>query len=355
MTKKLFIPGPVNVDDDILSEMSRQMVSHRSKEFKELYRNIINKLKKMFETENDIILLTCSATGAMESAIRNVVNANVLCISNGEFAKRWYEIAESNGKKAKLIDFKEGTPYDYDVIEKELRENKYDAVTVVLNESSTGIENDLAPLKKILETMPETLLLVDAVTGLFGTDIDFEGIDVLVSGSQKAIALPPGLAFLMFNKKSYERSENVENRGYYFDFVKNKESTDKDNTLATPAVSLIYALNRQLDKVISTGYTGWINRHKENSRYVRDSFSELGFELFVDEKNKSNTVTVIKNSKNIDVEDMIKYLKTKGFSIVNGYGPLKDKTFRIGHMGVTLDDSKALLSEIRNYLNEKKV
>ncbi len=346
---KLFIPGPVDVEQDVLKEMTNPMIGHRTGEFRQLHDEIVERLKRLLKIDNDIFLITGSATGAMEAAIRNCVQEKVLCIANGAFGRRWFEIAKGNGKNANLMDFGDGNPYDYALICEELQKG-YEAVTVVMNDTATGIENDLEPLKKILERLPNTLLLVDAVTAAFGTPIDFNGIDVLVFGTQKALALPPGLAIAIVDVNALKKARVVMNKGFYFDFIKLKKKADQGFTLTTPNIPLLFALRKRLEQIEIRGVNDFIEAHNKNTEAVRMFFRKKGFKMFIDEEHKSKTVTVVENTPRINVTMLIDDLKEHGILVANGYGDLKQKTFRIGHMGVGLAGTKALLEIFEEHL-----
>jgi len=349
---KLLIPGPVNVEEKYLNLMANSMIGHRSSAFQELYNNITNLIKELFNTNNDVFLITASASGAMEAAIRNCVNENVLCIANGDFGRRWHEIAIMNGKDSTVIDFNDATPYNYTQIEDALKIKKYDAVTVVLNETTCGIENNLEPIKKILLEYPNTLLLVDAVTAAFGTYINLDKIDVLLFGTQKALALPPGMSITIVNKAVIKRATEVKNRGYYFDYLLMKKNNDKNFTVTTPNISLMYALENKLEDIKLEGINNYIKRHNELSKLVRTEFLNLGFELLIEDANASNTVTVIKNNLNINIKRLQEEMHKNGFELANGYGKLKDITFRFGHMGLDKQTTIEALELIRNIVKK---
>ncbi len=351
---KLFIPGPVNVEEKMLKEMTRPMIGHRTQEFRDLHKAIVADFRELLNTQDDIYLLTCSSTGAMEAAIRNAVNKRVLCLSNGAFGRRWFEIAEQNGKEAWLLDFGEGIPFDYAAVGKEL-EKGYEAITAVLNESATGIENNLEPLKALLAGYPDTLLLADVVTGVFGTSIDFKGMDIAVFGTQKALALPPGMAVMLVGEKAKHKAGTITNRGYYFDLISIGKNARENHTLTTPNIPLMFALRKRLGEIRKVSMEKYIEKHAINTTTTREFLKSRGFELLIDEKNRSNTLTVVKNRKNIDTKELIDYLKARGYVIAEGYGPLKPLTFRIGHMGVSHEDTALLLKEIDNFLAEKHI
>lgn len=349
--RKMFIPGPVEVSNSILMEMARPMIYHRSEEFKALIVEIKKLISELLETKNEVFLLTSSATGAMESVIRSCVDKRVLCIANGEFGRRFYEIAISNGKEAELLYFGYGREIYHKKFANKLMETNFDAVTLVVNETSTGIENDLAAIRKIIDSIsPNTLLLADAVTAAFGTTIDANKADAIFFGTQKALALPPGLAVLIANKRALEKAKNNQNKGYYFDLTRMKECNDNNLTLTTPNIPLLYALRKKLFEIKAKGLNRFINEHKEKAELVRKWAEENGFELLVKE-NYSKTVTVIENTRNMDMKKTFRMLEKGGYCIANGYGPLKDKTFRIGHMGdITIEDTRNMLYQLERLL-----
>lgn len=353
--KKMLIPGPVEVSRSTLIEMARPMIYHRSKEFKAILKEVKELISDLLETKNEVFLLTSSATGAMESVIRSCVENKVLCIANGEFGRRFYEIAVSNSKEAELLDFGDGNGINYETVAYKLMQNKFDAVTLVSNETSTGIENDLDALRGIIDSAsPGTLLLVDAVTAAFGTRIEVNKADALLFGTQKTLALPPGISIIIVNKKALERAEHNKNKGYYFDLTRIKKCNDEDLTLATPNLSLIYALRKKLYGIKAEGLHEFIKKHKERADLVRKWAEDNGFELLVKD-NYSKTVTVIENNKGVNIKEIIKELECSGYAIANGYGPLKDKTFRIGHMGdITIEDTRNMLYQLERLLTINK-
>lgn len=353
---KLFIPGPVNVDASARCEMQRDMISHRGEDFKRLHHSIVHQMKHLLNTGNDVFLLTCSASGALEAAVRNTVDRYVLCLANGDFGRRFHEIAVTNGKDATLLDFGDGIPIDLNAVGSELKKGpyearSYDAVTVVLNDTATGIKNDVEDLKGILKDYPQTLLLVDSVTAAFGTEIDLQGIDVLVFGTQKALALPPGMSVAIVSEKALDRAKTTKSKGYYFDFIQTKKKADEDFVLTTPNIPLMYGLDYRLREIGAIGVEAYIGMHKDRARLTENFFLSKGLGLLIDEGHRSDTVTVVKIGESLDVKAMINHLKGKGYLIANGYGRLKDKTFRIGHMGVTIEDTQKLLDDIGAYIS----
>lgn len=353
MHKKLFIPGPTEVREDILDVMKTPMIGHRSKEFSELYDSVIPKVKKVFYTENKVFLSTSSATGLMEGAIRNCVKERALNLVCGAFSKRWHQITKANGKEADVVEVEWGKAILPEMVRDALKTGKYDAVTFVHNETSTGVMNPIYEIAEVMKEFPDVSFLVDAVSSMVGVKIEVDrlGIDVCLAGVQKAFALPPGLALCSVSEKALKKAESIPNRGYYFDFLTFlKYDQDKHQTPTTPIISIIFALDKQLDRFFKEGLENRFARHLEMANYVRD-WTRQYFAFFPDEKYLSNTLTAIKNTRGISVADLNKELGKRGAMISNGYGKLKEQSFRIAHMGdLTLDDMKWLLSQINEIL-----
>ncbi|MGC9367832.1 MAG: pyridoxal-phosphate-dependent aminotransferase family protein [bacterium] len=351
--KKLYIPGPVEVSKDILEEMSHWMVGHRSSDYKELHSAVIPKLKKLLFTENyHVFLGTHSSTGWMEAAVKNCVHKKVLSCVCGAFSKRWNEIAAACGLENDKYEVPWGHGYDPAEIDKRLASGEYDAVTVVHNETSTGVMNKLEEIAEVVKKYPDVSLLVDAVSSMTGVKIEVEklGVDVILAGVQKAFALPPGLAVVAVSPKAMQKSEAAKNKGYYFDFKVFEKYATKDNTPTTPVISLIFALNKMLDKMFAEGLDKRFARHLEMAERVR-GWGEEHFELYAQPGFRSNTLTTIKNTKGISVADLNKKLGEEGLAISNGYGKIKEETFRIAHMGdFTMDDIEQILSAIDKIL-----
>ncbi len=353
MHKKLFIPGPTEVREDILDVMKTPMIGHRSKEFSELYDSVIPKVKKVLYTENKVFLSTSSATGLMEGAIRNCVKERALNLVCGAFSKRWHQITKANGKEADVVEVEWGKAILPEMVRDALKTGKYDAVTFVHNETSTGVMNPIYEIAEVMKEFPDVSFLVDAVSSMVGVKIEVDrlGIDVCLAGVQKAFALPPGLALCSVSETALKKAESIPNRGYYFDFLTFlKYDQDKHQTPTTPIISIIFALDKQLDRFFDEGLENRFARHLEMANYVRD-WTRQYFAFFPDEKYLSNTLTAIKNTRGISVADLNKELGKRGAMISNGYGKLKEQSFRIAHMGdLTLDDMKWLLSQINEIL-----
>lgn len=354
MHKKLFIPGPIDVNEDVLSQMSKPIIGHRSKEASTLQRDISEKLQKVFYTKEQILLSTSSGSGLMEGAIRSCTRKKAAVFSSGAFGDRWYKMASSNNVAADIFKVEAGEAITGEMVEKVLKKGAYDLITITHNETSTGIMNPLEEISEVLKNYPDIVWCVDAVSSMGGSKIEVDrlGIDICITSTQKAMGLPPGLAMASMSQKAVYAAEEVENRGMYFDLLAiYKYIKKKDHQYpSTPAISLMYALDYQLNEILKEGLENRYNRHLEMAEYVR-SWAKDKFQLFPNEKYLSNTLTAIKNTRNIDILNLNKILGEKGYVISNGYGDLKDKTFRISHMGdYTVEDLKVLIEIINDIL-----
>ncbi len=346
---KLFIPGPTEVAPEIFEAMSRPMIGHRQKVYSELHKRIVEKLKKvLFAPSHMMFLSASSATGLMEGFIRNcTAKRNLSCVC-GAFSDRWHEIVAANGREADKLAVEWGQAYDIGAIDKALATGKYDTITTVYNETSTGVKNDLEALSAVMKKYPNVVWGVDAVSGMSGAKIETDrlGIDFLVASVQKCFALPPGLAIAAISKKAMERAKTIPVRGYYFDFLDYAKYDAKDQTPATPAVSLLFGLDAQLDRILAEGLDKRFARHSEMAERVRN-WAEKYFKLYPPRVASSETVTCILNTRNLNVSDLNKELAKRNIHISNGYGDLKEKTFRIAHMGeLTMKDIDEVLAAI---------
>ena len=355
MHKKLFIPGPVEVRSDVLEQMAKPMIGHRSKDASAIQRRISDNLRKLFFTESEILLSTTSGSGLMEGAIRSCTAKRAAVFSVGAFGKRWYEMAITNNVPADLFEVEMGKAVTPEMVDKELSTGKYDLVAVTHNETSTGVMNPIEEIGQVVKKYPDVVFIVDTVSSAAGSKIEVDkwGIDVCITSSQKALGLPPGLAVCTFSNKAKERAEKVPNRGFYLDLLALYKYIQKKDYQypSTPSLSHMYALDYQLDYILNKeGLENRFARHIEMAKVVRE-WAKKHFELFPDENYLSNTVTNIKNTKGIDVAALNKELGNRGFQISNGYGSLKDKTFRIAHMAdCQMEDIQELLSNINDIL-----
>ncbi len=349
---RLFIPGPVKVNEDVLQQLARPTLGHRGKEYSQLHGETVDMLKKVLFTDQNIFLSTSSASGIWEAAIRNCVNIDetVLCTCCGAFSDKWANVAKSCGRNVEEMKVDWGQATTPEMIDEKLASGKYAAVTIVYNETSTGLTNPVYQISEMMkQKYPDVLVFVDAVSGMVGLPMHFDdlGWDVAFASVQKAFAIPPGLAVAVVSNRALEKSNNVPNRGYYFDFQQFAKASQKNQTPTTPNIPHIMALNYQCQKLLAEGMENVWQRHKQMGEYVR-LWAKGKFGLFCDDKYASNTLTTVNNSKGINVAETIKAIQEKHNTIFgNGYGKLKEQTFRIAHMGdISIEDLKELLGWI---------
>ena len=356
MHKKLFIPGPVEVREEVLKQMSTPMIGHRSKEASILQKSISDSMRKIFYTDNEILLSTSSGTGLMEGAIRSCTLKRAIVFSIGAFGKRWYEIGVSNNIPVDIYKVDMGQAITSSEVEKILSSGKYDFMAITHNETSTGVMNPIEEICEVVKKYPDIVLAVDTVSSAVGSKVEVDklGIDICITSTQKAIGLPPGMAICTFSEKAKSRAEKVPFRGTYLDLLSLYKYIQKKDYQypSTPSISHMYALDYQLNYILNEeGLENRFNRHIEMAKITRE-WAKKYFELFADEKYCSNTLTTIKNTRNINVANLNKELGKRGFSISNGYGDLKEKTFRIAHMAdCKISELQELLKNIEDILN----
>ncbi len=353
MHKKLFIPGPTEVLPEVLAAQTKPMIGHRMKEASALGMGIINKLKKVFETEWDVIIWTSSGSLVMEASLRNSVKKGVLNTVCGSFSERWFKMAKANGLPNGKIDVEWGKAIKPEMVDKELATGKYDVLCLTHNETSTGVMNPTAEIAKMVhEKYPDVLILVDAVSSMTGARIDVHQYDVVLTSSQKCFALPPGLAFCTVSPRFMENAATVPNRGLYTDFLDMKKYiVEKEGqTPSTPALALYHALDFQLDRMLAEGMDARYKRHADMAKRTQEWVTKH-FSLFPESGYESLTVTVGSNTKGVNIGDLNKALGQKGMAMANGYGKLKEQTFRIAHMGdIQMKDIDELLAAIDEIL-----
>lgn len=345
MYKKLFIPGPVPVHEDIMAAMAKPLIGHRMPEYAQLHERVTNGLKKVMFTNQRVFLATSSAFGVMEGAIRNLVGTRCANFCNGAFSDKWHDVTLRCGKQADAIKFDWGKPVTAEMVEKTLATGKYDSMTMIHNETSTGVMSPIEEIAAVMKKFPEVIFIVDTVSSMSALKmpVDELGIDCCIFGVQKAFALPPGLTVFSASQKALDRASQMEGRGYYFDFMEFAANDDKHNTPSTPCISLVYALDCQLERFFAEGLENRWARHLDMAGYVRGWLKERGFELFPETGHESVTLTCARNNLEIDLSTLKKELAKAGFAFDDGYGKIKGKTFRIAHMG---DMTRADLDEL---------
>lgn len=356
MYKRLFIPGPVDVRKDVLEKMATPMIGHRTKDASNLQRSITEKMKKLMYTESEILLSTSSGSGLMEGAVRSCTRKRAAIFSVGAFGDRWYKMAVSNGVPADIFTSEPGKPTTPEMVDQALSTGKYDLITITHNETSTGVMNHVEEISEVMKRYPEVVWCMDTVSSLGGAKIEVDklGVDICITSTQKCLGLPPGMAICSFSEKAVEAAKQVKYRGLYLDlldlynYIKKKDYQYP----STPSLSHMFALDYQLDRIMEEGIENRFERHFKMAQIVRQ-WAKDNFELFPEEKYASVTLTAVKNTKGINVSELNKKLGERGYMISNGYGDLKDITFRIAHMAdTTIDDIKKLLEVIDEVLKQ---
>lgn len=356
MSYKLFIPGPIAVSEKTLRAMAQPMIGHRSTDFVALYQSIQPDLQTLFYTADPVYISTSSAWGVMEGSIRNLTRKKVLCCMNGAFSDKWLDVALRCGLAAGALKSEWGQPVDPEALRRELATGQYDVVTLIHNETSCGCMSDLPALAAVLRAFPDVISIVDTVSSFSAGPIkkDELGLDVIITGSQKALALPPGLSLLTPSKRALARAALCPTRGYYFDLLEFQKNHESGMTPSTPVIPLIYALRSKLDDIKAEGLEARYARHARLNQQVRDWAFAKGFKLFPKEGHGSVTLNCFANTLKVDLPALNKALKAKhGFVIDGGYGKLKGLTFRISNMGdETTETMAALLQALDAVLAE---
>jgi len=333
---KLFIPGPVEVSEKTWEAFRRPMIGHRGEDFKNLYRDIHPKLQTLFGTKQPVFLSTSSAWGAMEASIRNLVSKRVLCCMCGAFSDKWLDVARRCGKNAEPLQVEWGKHIDHKDVDLALASGKFDAVTLIHNETSTGVMNPLPEICCVLAKYPDVALIVDTVSSFSAVKIDMDalGIDVMLTGAQKALALPPGFSLFAVSEKAFARAEKQKGRGFYFDFLEFKKEQAEWMTPSTPSIGHIFALQSKLDEILEEGLDARFDRHAGTNALVHNWVRRAGFDFFAEEGFRSKTLTCVKNNRGIEVLAFAKRLREKHHLVIDpGYGKLRGQTFRLSNMG----------------------
>ena len=316
-------------------------------------RKIDAGLRRVFMTDRPVFVSTSSATGLMEAAVRNAGRTRVLSLVNGAFSQRFADIARACGLEVDEVAIPWGDAHTLEVVEARLEERSYDAVTMAHSETSTGVLNDVQALAALVSSYDDTLVLVDSVTGFGAAEVrpDEWGIDFLLTGSQKAFALPPGLSFGVASERMMERAKSIPQRGYYFDLELFEKNHAKDQTVTTPAISVLYSLEVQLERMIAEGMEARWARHAEMAAMTWawvDRMREAGVdvEVVAPEAHRSPSVTAVRTPGGVTGQEVAERVLRHGWLVGGGYGKLKESTFRIGHMGDHTVEQVAGLLEV---------
>ncbi len=346
---RLFIPGPTEVRPEILRVLSEPVISHRGPLIEAITRQVFKDLKELFRTRNECFVACSSATGLMEAAIRNLSEKKVLSTVCGAFSERQYQTAVKCGRRATRLTVPPGQPIDLDAVERALATGDYDLVTAVHSETSTGVLNPIAKLGELVRRHDDVLLAVDCVSSLGGApfETDLWGVDLAFAGTQKCLALPPGLTVFTVSGRAMERSATMDGRGHYFDFQLYRKMAAKGQCPATTNIPLLRALGVQLEHILrNEGLEARWDRHLALAQSVRGHLAGR-FSLFPDPGFMTPSESVFSSNGRISPSALVEELLKRGKRIGTGYGNLKETTFRIGHLGdLTGEDIRELLLDL---------
>ncbi len=348
---RFFLPGPTWVRPDVREAMTAPSIGHRSPEFKALYASLEPRLRQVFRTEGEVLMASGSATLVMEAAVISTVGERVLNLTCGAFSERWHAVSKAVGKEAEQVAVPWGRAMDPELVRQALRRGRYDVVTTVHNETSTGVLNPLREIARAVREESDALVLVDTVSSLAGAPVETDawGLDIVLASVQKALAMPSGLTVAAFSERAARQAETVEHRGFYTDLLRYRDKHRAGGTITTPAIPVVYAMDRQLDVILEEGMEARWERH----RALRDRTAEWagprGFVYASEAGHRSPTVSCLEPPEGTAAPDLVQALRERGWTVGGGYGAWKSRTFRIGHMGeVRPADLDRLLATIDN-------
>jgi aspartate aminotransferase-like enzyme len=356
---RFFLPGPTEVLPEVLEAQLKPMIGHRGAGIKTLMERLQVGLQDVFRTKQQVFLSTSSATGLMEAGARNGVKKKALALVNGAFSQRMAEIVEACGFECERVEVEWGEVFDPQDVRDRLRRGGFDTLTVVHSETSTGALNPIAEIAEVVHELDDVVILVDSVTGIGGapTYTDDWRIDWILTGSQKALALPPGLSFGTPSERMLERSKHARHKGVYFDLVTFAKNQKDFMSPTTPALSVMYALDVQLERIKRETMEGRWARHaamlQRCGEWVDSMREDRGVDIRVlaPAGHRSPTVTTVRMPDGEPSAPVVAAMKEKGFVIGGGYGKIKDFTFRIGHMGDhTVAEQDVLLEALTEVL-----
>ncbi|HEX7470094.1 MAG TPA: alanine--glyoxylate aminotransferase family protein [Verrucomicrobiae bacterium] len=347
---KLHIPGPVEVSEKTFKAFCSPMIGHRGQGFKDLYAKIQPQLQTLLSTKQLVYLSTSSAWGVMEGTIRNLVQKKVLNCMCGAFSDKWLDVSKRCGKQAEALQVDWGSPIRAEQVDAKLATGQFDALTLIHNETSTGTMSPLAEIAALKKKYPDVIFVVDAVSSMTAVPLKFDelGIDVLLAGTQKAFAMPPGLAVFVCSTAALAKAATAKDRGYYFDFVEFQKNAEQSMTPSTPSIGHVYALASKLEDFFAEGLENRYARHRRTNQMTRDWAARHGFTLFPEKGFESITLTCVNNGakpggRTVDVAKLQKLTKDQGFLIDGGYGKIKGITFRLSNMG---DETEATMNQL---------
>jgi len=353
---QLRIPGPTPLPDKVIKAMTKPMINHRGITFIKIINDVTEKIKRVYQTKNDVFLLTGSGTGGLEAAIVNVISPGdkVLSVAGGAFADRFANIARRFGADVTVLAYDWGKAADPDAVRQELKQNpSIKAVLVTHNETSTGVTNPLEEISKAVKEF-DKLLIVDAVSSMSCLNIPTDAwhCDIVVSGSQKGWMAPPGMAMLSVSEAAWKAHAKATAPRFYWDFTEAKNYLAKGQTPWTPAVSTVYALDVSLDMLLEEGLSNVFARHALIGKTTREGIKSLDLTLFPDEKFASNTVTAVAASGGLDPKLVVKLMRDEhGIELAGGQTKLDGKIFRIGHLGwVKVEEIKEVIAALKKVL-----
>jgi aspartate aminotransferase-like enzyme len=347
---KLHIPGPVEVSDKTFRAFRSPMIGHRGQGFKDLYAKIQPQLQTLLSTKQLVYISTSSAWGVMEGAIRNLVAKKVLNCMCGAFSDKWFDVSKRCGKEAEALQVPWGSPIRAADVDKKLASGQFDALTLIHNETSTGVMSPLGEIAALKKKYPDVMFIVDAVSSMTAVPLNFDelGIDVLLAGTQKAFALPPGASVFVCSQAALAKAATAKDRGYYFDFLEFQKNAEQSMTPSTPSIGHVYALASKLEDIFAEGLEARYARHTKLAQMTRDWAAKHGLTLFPEKGFESVTLTCVNNGarpggRTVDVPKLQKLVKDQGFLIDGGYGKIKGTTFRISNM---CDETEATMNQL---------
>jgi len=350
---KLHIPGPVEVSEKTFRAFCSPMIGHRGQGFKDLYAKMQPQLQQLLSTKQLVYMSTSSAWGIMEGALRNLVSKKVLNCMCGAFSDKWLDVSKRCGKDADALQVPWGSPIRAEAVDKKLATGQFDALTLIHNETSTGVMSPLGEIAALKKKYPDVMFIVDSVSSMTAVPLKFDelGIDVLLAGTQKAFALPPGFAVFVCSPTAMSKAGTMKDRGYYFDFVEFQKNAEQNMTPSTPSIGHVFALASKLEDIFAEGLEARYARHRKTNQMTRDWAGRHGFNLYPEPGFESITLTCVNNGakpggRTVDVAKLQKLVKDQGFLIDGGYGKIKGTTFRVSNMGDETEASMGKLFEV---------